>query len=77
MLRKIKNRKDISHKVFSYHNGTVLYVPDGAVDPFHTFNETPRMAIKLFQLKGFELIEQKNIDDNHIFLAFRRVSSRN
>ena len=60
------------NKYFVYENFTVLGVPNGAVDPFHSFNESPKLVKKLFYKTNFNLQNEKYLSKNEIFLSFSK-----
>lgn len=62
-------RKD---KYFVYDNFTVLHVPEGAVDPFHSYNESPRKTIALMRKADFRYDEMIYKHENEIFLCFTK-----
>jgi ubiquinone/menaquinone biosynthesis C-methylase UbiE len=63
------------NKYFVYDNYTVLGVPRGAVDPFHSFNESPKIIEKYFKRNKFTLINKKVFSKNEIFYTFEKNSS--
>lgn len=60
------------NKYFVYDNYTVLGVPRGAVDPFHSFNESPKIIEKYFKRNNFSIINKKVFSKNEIFYSFRK-----
>ncbi|OGK62536.1 hypothetical protein A2334_05880 [Candidatus Roizmanbacteria bacterium RIFOXYB2_FULL_38_10] len=50
----------------------LYYIPDGAVDPFHSFNETPDLIKKCFEKNNMELIDYRHNNINEVFLAFKK-----
>lgn len=75
--KKINSLKGYrSDKFFVYPNWTVLYVPDGAVDPFHSFNEDPKKIITLMKAQGFEHNNMAYHNFNEVFLFFTKVSKK-
>jgi ubiquinone/menaquinone biosynthesis C-methylase UbiE len=61
-------------KFVVFPNWTVLHVPDGAVDPFHSFNEAPKEIISLMKAQGFKHDDIAYNNPNEIFLCFSKVS---
>jgi SAM-dependent methyltransferase len=61
-------------RYWDYDNGSVFYCPPGAVDPFHSFFESPAEVTSLAARHGLDLTERKN-GSNGVFLAFTRRSS--
>jgi hypothetical protein len=61
-------------KFYVYPNWTVLGVPSGAVDPFHSYMETPKKIISLFTKAGMRLCSEERHSKVEIFLAFEKVS---
>ena len=57
-----------------YPNLTVLYIPKGAVDPFHASYESPRRIIELMKRAKFILHDQQYHHKNEVFLCFRKNS---
>jgi SAM-dependent methyltransferase len=58
-----------------YPNGSVFYIPPGAVDQFHTFRETPALIERLFKRAGLAHLETRAVDygtGKQAFLAFER-----
>lgn len=54
-----------------YPDWTVLYIPKGCFDPFHSYRESPKHTIKQFKKAGFSLFDYTkgdNRDEN--FLTF-------
>lgn len=56
-----------------YPNFTVLYVPKGAVDPFHTYHEQTSKIIPLVENAGFRLIDRQEKSDLEVFLCFSKT----
>jgi len=56
-----------------YPNLTVLYVPKGAVDPFHASHESPRRIISIMKRAKFILYDKQYRHRNEVFLCFRKV----
>lgn len=54
-----------------YENGTVLYIPDGAIDPFHSYFESPQETISLFEKSGFVLKDYEYNNKNEVFLLLQ------
>lgn len=75
--RGFSNAKKLNRlrKFKIYPNWTVLYIPDGAVDPFHSFNENPSKIIPLIKGQGFQLNDQSYNSTNEIFLCFTKINS--
>ncbi len=70
---KIKTFKTYGCNPFRYQvypNHTVLYIPRGAVDPFHSHMESPVKIKRMFEKQGFitEAIEENTKDE--VFLSF-------
>ena len=61
-------------KYIVYSNWTVLYVPDGAVDPFHSYNEDPKEVISNMKAQGFQHDDMIYKNTNEVFMSFRKVS---
>jgi SAM-dependent methyltransferase len=59
-------------KFVIYPNFTTFYIPDGAVDPFHSFWEDPVKIIKLFKRFGFQCDNTTYNNNNEIFLCFTK-----
>ncbi len=64
LLKRRRPLYSITHhfthgRYWEYENGSVFYCPPGAVDPFHSFFESPDEIIKLAQSHGLELVERK------------------
>ena len=72
---KISNVTSVlwKEKFVIYPNWTVLYVPEGAVDPFHIFNEDPRKIISLMKAQGFQHNDMVYNNLNEVFLCFTKV----
>lgn len=60
------------NKYFVYKNFTVLGVPRGAVDPFHSFNESPKLIKNIFYQNKFILKNEKCFSKDEIFLSFSK-----
>jgi len=60
-------------KYYVYPNWTVLGVPSGGVDPFHSYLETPKKIIALFANAGMRLCSEERHSKVEIFLAFEKV----
>lgn len=56
---------------YIYPNYSVFYVPKGAVDPFHSYKETPKEVIEIFRNKGFSLVDKSSINTSQIFICFK------
>jgi len=56
-----------------YPNLTVLYIPKGAVDPFHASYESPRRIISIMKRANFILHDKQYHHRNEVFLCFRKV----
>jgi ubiquinone/menaquinone biosynthesis C-methylase UbiE len=61
------------HKYYVYDNWTVLGVPSGGVDPFHSYHESPKKIIRLFSKKGFQLLTQEVYSRDEVFLCFKKA----
>jgi SAM-dependent methyltransferase len=55
-----------------YPNWTVLYKPPGAVDPFHSFIENPKMVLGLMMEEQFAHIETSYISNLEVFLCLSK-----
>ena len=55
-----------------YPNGTVLYVPTGAVDPFHSYHEDPKRIVSLFAARGFRVVAHTARTADEVFLSFSK-----
>lgn len=62
-------------KYYVYPNWTVLGVPPGGVDPFHSYLETPRKIIRLFSNAGMKLTAQERYSDVEVFLSFEKATA--
>lgn len=60
-------------KYYVYPNWTVLGVPPGGVDPFHSFFETPDKIIKLFSKGGYKLVQSNAKSKMQVFLSFEKL----
>lgn len=60
-------------KYYVYPNWTVLGVPPGGVDPFHSFFETPEKIIKVFLKSGYKLVSLEKKSKMEVFLSFEKV----
>ena len=60
-------------KFVIYPNGTVFYVPHGAVDPFHAFRETPKDIVTLMERSSFRNDDMSYNNKNEIFLCFSKL----
>ena len=82
IVEKAKNIiEDIKHiyiegfslNEYSVHlNNLIYYIPKGAVDPFHSFNETPDLIIKLAKKAKFKLVDITRNGKNEIFIALSK-----
>lgn len=57
---------------YVYPNYTVLEVPKGGVDPFHSFFESPKVIAKMFKKEGFASIDMQYNSKNEVFLTFQK-----
>jgi ubiquinone/menaquinone biosynthesis C-methylase UbiE len=62
-------------KYYVYPNWTVLAVPSGGVDPFHSYPEVPEEIIALFGASGLSLCAEERHSNVEVFLAFEKVSA--
>jgi hypothetical protein len=62
-------------KYYVYPNWTVLGVPPGGVDPFHSYFETPRKITALFEQFSMTICGEERHSDIEVFLAFKKVSA--
>jgi SAM-dependent methyltransferase len=53
-----------------YPDGTVLGVPCGAVDPFHSYHEDPKWISRKFTARGFRLEAHTATGADEVFLSF-------
>lgn len=60
-----------------YPNKVVLYVPQGGSDPFHSYNESPKMIISKMKKYSFKLIDNVSNNRNEIFLCFTKSDGTN
>lgn len=75
-LRILKNYFTKGYRTdlyYVYPNYTVLGVPHGAVDPFHSFFESPNTIKKLFTKNGFKFDNMNYITKNQVFLTFSKL----
>jgi SAM-dependent methyltransferase len=56
-----------------YPNDTVFYVPNGAVDPYHTNYENPRTVTRVLEANRLERENMVIRDRDHVFLTFRKA----
>ena len=61
------------NKYYVYENWTVLGVPPGGVDPFHSYHETPKKIVKIFNDNGFQLLLEKKFSRNEVFLCLEKI----
>jgi SAM-dependent methyltransferase len=59
-------------RYWRYPNGIVLFVPNGAVDPFHAYDEDPRAVMRLFSVRGMTLEAQDARTRDEVFLTFAK-----
>lgn len=64
-------RLSLSGRYVEYDNGSVFYCPPGAVDPFHSFFESPAEVTALAARHGLVLAARET-GSNGVFLAFTR-----
>lgn len=55
-----------------YPNYTVLYVPNGAVDPYHSYHESPGRVERLLARSGFRRLDQTHNGPDEVFLSFEK-----
>lgn len=60
-------------RYWDYENGTTFYCPPGAVDPFHSFFESPAEITAVAAGHGLTRVAQET-GSNGVLLAFQRVS---
>jgi SAM-dependent methyltransferase len=53
-----------------YSNFTVLEIPRGAVDPFHSYFESPEKIVRKFGRVGLHLVQREDHSRDEIFLSF-------
>lgn len=58
-----------------FPNGVVLFIPPGAVDPFHSHHENPRQIVRLMAARGFALEAQTARTKDEVFLAFAKAAA--
>lgn len=58
-------------RYWDYDNGSVFYCPPGAVDPFHSFFESPAEVTALAARHDLALVARES-GSNGVFLAFER-----
>jgi ubiquinone/menaquinone biosynthesis C-methylase UbiE len=56
-----------------YPDYTVFEVPRGAVDPFHSYFESPDLIIREFERAGCRLVRQTTHSEGEVFLAFAAI----
>jgi SAM-dependent methyltransferase len=61
---------------YVYPNLTVLQVPRGGVDPFHSFFESPQVIKKMFIENNFEFNNMDYHSKNQVFLTFTKSIDR-
>ncbi len=59
-------------KYVVFPNLTVMYVPDGAVDPFHSYSENPDMVSALMKHAGLRLVNKSQKNRDQVFLCFEK-----
>lgn len=55
-----------------FENFTVLYIPKGAVDPYHSYHESPAQVISIMRQTGFELLDKTVNNPDEVFLTFNK-----
>lgn len=63
-------RTDIYHVYDDYR--TVLEVPRGGIDPFHSFFESPQLIEGKFKKYGFKLVDKIKNNNDEVFLEFSK-----
>lgn len=58
-------------RYWDYENGSTFYCPPGAVDPFHSFFESPAEVTALAAKQGLALVARET-GSNGVFLALKR-----
>lgn len=61
-------------KFIVYPNLTVFYVPDGAIDAFHSYPEMPRNVVRLMRGAGLSHENMQYDHRNQVFLRFAKAS---
>lgn len=72
---RIKRHGFISKRYVVYPNYTVLYIPNGGVDPFHSFFEGPQELIKLMRKAKFKHDSLLYNNKNEVFLSFTKATA--
>lgn len=72
-LRSLKHGYSVDRYAI-YPNGTVLTIPSGAVDPFHSFFETPGKTISFMKRAGLRHEDTDYRGRDEVFLTFSRPS---
>jgi SAM-dependent methyltransferase len=60
-------------KYYLYDNWTVLGVPRGGVDPFHSYHESPKKIAKFFAKKNLILYAEQTYSPDEVFLCFQKI----
>lgn len=60
-------------KYYVYSNGTVLHVPPGAIDPFHSWPESPKKVINFAKKYDFKLIDCVTHSKNQNFICLEKI----
>jgi SAM-dependent methyltransferase len=55
-----------------FNNFTVLYIPKRAVDPFHSYHESPAQTIALMDRLDFDLTDKTVNNPDEVFLCFTK-----
>ncbi len=61
-----------SLRYYEYPGNIVFYSPPGAIDPFHSYYDSPGLVKKEMKRAGFNFIEMLNNGKNEIFLCFTK-----
>ena len=72
-LRRIKHGFRVD-RFCEFDTGIVLYMPPGAVDPFHVYFEDPENIIKRMKSYGLSLLAREEHTRDEVFLSFGRCN---
>lgn len=76
-LRRRRNSWREGYNLDDYYvykdSWTVMRVPPGGVDPYHSHFESPSTVVKQFTRAGFSLIDEQQHSKQEVFLAFRHA----